>query len=127
MTILDEAGQDHWSRGLPEGVTQDDAEAFVWGGWEFNIGASEQVVSNRTTRPRAYSLVTGKNWDLLSMNRTRPGPWMSSTSRDEWRKRYAGQPVRLLITCRRDGYEPWIVLCEVRAEPVPRARIRFLG
>lgn len=37
---------------------------FVWGPWQFSTGASEQVASNRTTRPRAYSLTTGKNWDL---------------------------------------------------------------
>jgi hypothetical protein len=49
VTILDERGADHWAHGLPEGVTQAEAEAFVWGPWEFNTGASEQVVSNRTT------------------------------------------------------------------------------
>jgi hypothetical protein len=31
ITILDEAGQDHWTHGLPNGVTQEEAEAFVWG------------------------------------------------------------------------------------------------
>lgn len=46
ITILDEAGKDHWTRGLPDGVTQDEAEMFVWGPWEFSAGASAQVVSN---------------------------------------------------------------------------------
>ncbi len=34
VTILDGAGQDHWTRGLPDGVNQAEAEAeaFVWGG-----------------------------------------------------------------------------------------------
>ena len=31
VTILDEAGKDHWTRGLPDGVTQEEAEMFVWG------------------------------------------------------------------------------------------------
>jgi hypothetical protein len=44
--ILDETGSDHWARGLPDGVTQEQAEAFVWGPLEFNTGASDQVVSN---------------------------------------------------------------------------------
>ncbi len=51
VTILDDAVQDRWSRGLPAGVTQEEAEAFVWGPWEFNTGASKQVVSNRETVP----------------------------------------------------------------------------
>jgi hypothetical protein len=31
IAILDEAGKAHWTRGLPDGVTQDEAEIFVWG------------------------------------------------------------------------------------------------
>jgi hypothetical protein len=31
LSILDEAGRDHWTRGLPGDVTQEEAEAFVWG------------------------------------------------------------------------------------------------
>jgi hypothetical protein len=60
LTILDEADKVHWTHGLPDGVTREEAELFVWGPWEFNTGASEQVASNRTTRPRAYSLTTGR-------------------------------------------------------------------
>jgi hypothetical protein len=115
VTILDEAGADHWAHGLPDGVTQAEAEAFVWGGWEFNAGASAQVVSNRTTKPRAYSLVGGKNWDLLSMRHTQPGRWMTGKSAEQWQKQYRDKPVRLLLTCRREGYEPWTVLKQVKA------------
>ena len=93
------------------------AEAFIWGPWEFNTGASEQVVSNRVSRTRAYSLTTGKNWDLLPLTRTRPGRWMSPTSQDNWRKQYTDQPVRLLITCRRAGHEPWAVPYDAETEP----------
>jgi len=117
ITILDEAGKDHWTRGLPDGVTQAEAQMFVWGPWEFNTGASEQVVSNRVSRTRAYSLTTGKNWDLLPLTRTRPGRWMSPTSQDNWRKQYTDQPVRLLITCRRAGHEPWAVPYDAETEP----------
>lgn len=116
VTILDETGSDHWAYGLPQGVTQEEAEAFVWGPWEFNTGASTQVVSNRTTRPRAYSLVTGRNWDRLGLRRTQPGRWMPDNP-EQWRKQQAGKPIRLLFTCRRDGYEPWTVLYEVHVKP----------
>lgn len=126
ITILDEAGRDHWTCGLPDGVTQEQAETFVWGPWEFNTGASAQVVSNRETVPRTYSRVSGKNWDLLSLIPTRPGYWMTGTSQDDWRKQYRDHPVRLLITCRREGYEPWLVQRDVHAEYPKVARIRTI-
>jgi hypothetical protein len=113
VTILDEAGSDHWGHGLPDAVTQQEAEAFVWGPWEFNTGASAQVASNRTTKPRAYSLITGKNWDLLSLRRTQPGRWMTATSQEQWREQYEHTPIRLLLACRRTGYQPWVEFYEI--------------
>ena len=34
ITLQDESGVDHWGRGLPPGVTQEQAEAFAWGPWD---------------------------------------------------------------------------------------------
>ena len=116
ITIQDEAGRDHWRHGLPDRF-EEEAKAFVWGPWEFNTGASAQVISNRATITRPYSHVTGKNWDLLSMTRTRPGSWMTGTSEEDWRRQTADQPIRLLIACRREGYEPWLLPYEVTVEP----------
>ena len=53
-------------------MTQEEAEAFVWGPWEFNTNASVQIATNRVSQTRAYSRVTGKNWDLLPLRRTGP-------------------------------------------------------
>jgi type II secretory pathway pseudopilin PulG len=111
VAILDEAGADHWARGFPTGVSEEDARRFVWGPWEFNIGASAQVTGNRTTRPRPYSRPDGKNWDRLSLVRTRPGRWMDM-SPEQWQKQCEG-PIRLQITCQRGG-EQWILLHEVQ-------------
>jgi hypothetical protein len=125
ITILNESGQDHWANSLPDGVTQDEAQAFVWGPWEFNTGVPNQVVSNRESRTQPYSRVSGKNWVLLSLTETRPAKWMS-LSQDEWRKKWKGQPVRLLVTCICDGYEPWLIQRDVKVEHSPRAGIRFI-
>lgn len=122
FTILDESGKDHWSGGLPGRLTQEEAEAFVWGPWEFNTAASVQIVSNRESRPRPYSRVSGKNWDLLPLKRTQPGYWMSTYSQQQWQEDYEDQPIRLLITCRRAGYEPWTLLREVVAGARPEER-----
>jgi hypothetical protein len=126
VTIQDEYGTDHWGRALPGGVSQETAEAFVWGSWEFDTNADAQVVSSRQTRPRAYSLLNGKNWDVLTLAATRPGSWMTGTSTDKWRKERREQPIRLLVTCRRDGHQPWLVQFEVRPEYRKRARVRML-
>jgi hypothetical protein len=109
VTIQDEVGQDHWGRGLPGGVAAEGAEAFVSGPWEFNTGAGEQVVSNRQSRERPFDQVSGKNWELLSLTRMRPGRWMTGTSQDQWRKQWRDKPVRLLLTCRCEGYDPWFI------------------
>jgi hypothetical protein len=122
FTILDETGEDRWAGGLPGGLTQEQAEAFVWGPWEFNAMAAHQVVSNRESRPHPYSRVSGKNWDLLPLRRTEPSQWMSTYSQQQWQAEYEDQPIRLLITCRRAGYEPWTLLHEVLAGPGPEER-----
>jgi hypothetical protein len=112
IKILDEAGADHWGRGLPASVSQEEAESFVWGPWEFNDGATQQVTSNRTTKPRPYSRVDGKNWDRLSLRRTRPGHWMASDP-GAWQRERSG-PMRVSISCRRAPFDPWFLLCDVR-------------
>jgi hypothetical protein len=106
ITILDDDQADHWARGLPQGVSREEADAFVWGGWEFDTAASAQVVSNRTSRPRPYSLADGKNWDHLSLTRTRPARWMTGTGPDQWQSQYDDKPIRLSITCCLEGHEP---------------------
>jgi hypothetical protein len=111
ISILNEAGADHWAHGMPATVSEEEARQFVWGPWEFNTGASAQVVDNRTTRPRSYSRSDGKNWDRLSINRTRPGHWMSMDA-EQWQRQREG-PIRLKITCQRAG-ERWSVLHEVQ-------------
>jgi hypothetical protein len=118
IEILDEAGQDHWARGFPDGFEKE-AARFVWGPWEFNAGAAFQVADNKVTKPRRYSRVDGKNWDRLSLKRTRPGSWMTGTMPDAWQKQVQG-PMRLSVNCRREGYAPWYLLYEVSAQaPVP--------
>ena len=90
VTIQDEYGIDHWGRGLPDGVSQETAEAFVWGPWEFDTNAGAQVVSSRQSRPRAYSLLSGKNWDVLTLAATRPGSCMTGNQPGQVAERAAG-------------------------------------
>lgn len=97
---------------------------FVWGPWEFDVNASGQVVSSRQTRP--YFLLSGKNWDVLALAATRPGSWMTGTAPDKRRKERRQQPVRLLLTRRREGHSPWLVPLEVRPEYPKTAKARMI-
>lgn len=117
VKILDESGKEHWGSRLPTDVTQEEAEAFVWGPWEFLTAAAVQILSNRQSRPRPYSLPTGKNWDRLPLTRTRPGRWMGTYTQKHWQQDFEGQPIRLLITCRHEGYDPWLLLKEIDTSP----------
>lgn len=112
VTILDETGQDHWGQSFPPGLTPQQADEFVWGPWEFNAAATEQVISRRTSKARPYSRRTGKNWDRLDVRRTEPGAWMNNMSETAWRQERSG-PLRLRLVCRREGYEEWTVFHDV--------------
>lgn len=112
MFVLDETGQDHWARGLPQGVTREEAAEFVWGPWQFDTGATDQVINKRRTKPRPYSRPDGRNWDRLALQRTMAGRWMSPQTTQQWRDQHRG-PIRLAITCAAAGYQPWTVTYEV--------------
>lgn len=118
IRIIDEAWTNHWSNGLPDGVSQKEAEAFVWGPWEFNEDASNRVANSRTSRPRHYSRADGKNWEILELRLTRPGRWMLM-SIESWQEQQKGEPIRLSIACRRKGYEPWTLHLEVQPDKGP--------
>lgn len=51
---------------------------------------------------------------------------MGGTSREDWLKRWHGQPLRLLVTCHCEGYDPWFIQREVRIDHPPQARIRVI-
>jgi hypothetical protein len=47
---------------------------------------------------------------------------MSTYSQQQWQEEYENQPIRVLITCRRSGYEPLTLLEEVSAGAGPEER-----
>jgi len=112
LTILDETGQNHRFSTPPGGLTQKQYDRFLWAPWEFNAGASSQVIDNRQTHPRSYSWIDGKDWDYLHLKRTQAGTWMSDSQRQSWREARNG-PLRLLITARH-GDDTWHQLHQVK-------------
>jgi hypothetical protein len=112
LAILDEVGHDHWTYGLPDGVTEGEADAFVCP-YEFNTDASEQVASNRWSEPRRFSHLKGNNWGSCHCGEHGPGRWMGSTTPEKWCAGQEGKPIRLQILCRREGYDFSLLLQDV--------------
>jgi len=43
-----------------------------------------------------------------------------------WRQQYADDPLRLTITCTREGHAPWVIPIDVRIEPGPTGQQRAI-
>ncbi|BCL26738.1 hypothetical protein ACFFS2_00435 [Streptomyces aurantiacus] len=60
------------------------------------------------------------------MERTRSPFWWEGNDREErWRDKWLNLPMRLVLTCRREGFELWTVPYEVDVPEAPR--VRFVG
>jgi hypothetical protein len=90
------------------GPTAEEIAAQVWGPYRFVPGVDGADKSGRGVEP--VSLMLG-DWRPFSLERTRPPTWSNDDAK--WRRQYADQPVRLEITCQRDGYSPWVIPLEV--------------
>jgi hypothetical protein len=116
VRILDERWHDHGGRPTPGGPSAEDIAKHVWGPWEFNTGASEQVADNRTSRSRAYSRETSQDWDRFSLVVTAPPYWATGRTQQQWLRQHAGQPLRLLLSCRLGDYR-WELPYDVHVDP----------
>ena len=110
IQIVDEKGATG-ADSRPVEASETEASLVVWGPWEFSTSTNSQVSDKRTTVPRRYSRVTGKNWADLALNRTQPEHWMIDTP-EMWRQQRI-ENLRLAITCRRGPYPEWYLLCDV--------------
>jgi hypothetical protein len=104
IRILDERWRDHGTSTIAGSPTPEQVAKVLYGPWEFNPGASAQVISNRETRPRRYERSTGQDWDFLVLQPARPPAWAGSVSPQQWLEQFAGQPIRLLLTCHHGDY-----------------------
>lgn len=94
------------------GESEQEIADTVWGPYRFKPGIDHATANGRTSP--AVSLELGE-WLKRAMEESFPPSW---TDRESWRDRYAGQPVRLWVRCRREGYKPWTLTCNVQiADP----------
>jgi hypothetical protein len=100
-------------------VDPDEWAAQLWGPYELlATGRNEVAADGRTAGPFALALGNGRTFPLT---RTDPPPWWTHREAEAgWRARWLGKPVRLVFTCRRDGFEPWVVPYEVEIPVEPQ-------
>ncbi|MDQ0836115.1 hypothetical protein QF032_007959 [Streptomyces achromogenes] len=94
-------------------------DAQVWGPLRFVPGV-DGADANGQTIP-AFPLRVGVGWPL-ALERT-PPLWQEGDDREaRWRDKWFNTPMRLVFTCRRDGFVPWVVPYEVDVPQAPRVR-----
>ncbi|MFE9850366.1 hypothetical protein ACFYPN_16355 [Streptomyces sp. NPDC005576] len=94
---------------------QEDLDAQVWGPFRFAAGADGADVTGRTVTPISLTVGRGRPF---SVERTRPPYWQEGPDREErWTRQWEDKPVKLVIRCRKEGFEPWVVPYTVEVPP----------
>jgi hypothetical protein len=94
-------------------LTQDDADAFVWGPFRFTPAINGTDEHGRG--PKAFPLDVGAGTSR-AMQRTRPALWMEGKSQAVWQGENAGNPIRLVLTCRH-GDDEWVIARRLENPP----------
>jgi hypothetical protein len=115
VTIRDEGGVDRLGQMIAGPVTREDVVAHVWAPRRFDTGAKDQALDETGRQARAHLIREVGSWHPLMLTPSQPPDWSAPTPHDvpaavkSWDEDYADRPLRLLITCRREGHEPWHV------------------
>ena len=90
------------------GLSAEQLADAIWGPYRFSPDVRDTDRLGREHGP--FSLPKQEPYKL-SLEPSLVPSWF--TVPDMWRRQYEGTPIRLEITCRRDGYEPWVVPFEI--------------
>ncbi|MFI6341303.1 hypothetical protein [Streptomyces sp. NPDC050535] len=103
---------------LAGGSTEEQVTAKVWGPMRFVPGSDGADRNGHTVVPFALAVGRGRPFAL---ERTRSPLWWDGNDREErWRDKWISLPMRLVLTCRREGFDPWTVPYEVDVPEVLR-------
>lgn len=97
-------------------LSQDQIAEVIWGPYRFNPGQRGTSQNGRTHGP--ISLPAHEPYPV-SLEQSIPPSWTAPS----WRAQYEDKPVRLEITCRREGYAPWTLCYEIDAKPDPADQV----
>jgi hypothetical protein len=98
------------------GVTQEQISRVIWGPYRLNRGVRDTDPDGRAHGP--FRLPKNEPYPL-QLEQTTPPSW---TTPEFWHQ-YEDKPVRLEITCRSAGHEPWILRLEAEPGSEPRVEV----
>ncbi|MFD3418848.1 hypothetical protein [Streptomyces decoyicus] len=105
---------------LPNGPSQEDLNAQVWGPYRFTHGADGADINGQTVAPFSLRVGAGRPF---SVEKTWPPRWIRGDSTaQQWTDQWLNMPVRLILTCIREGFNQWTVPYEVEVPQAPRVR-----
>jgi len=97
-------------------LTQDQVSEVIWGPYRFNPGQRGTGRHGRCHGP--FSLPRREPYPV-SLEQSIAPSWTGPG----WRTQYEDKPVRLEITCRREGHAPWTLRYEVDVKPDPAGQV----
>jgi hypothetical protein len=115
VTLRDEGGVDRTGQMIAGTVAGEEVLTHIWGPRRFDTMAEDQALDDTGRRARAHLIREVGSWHGLMLTPSRPPAWSAPMPDDMalavkcWGEEYADKPLRVRITCRRDGYELWHV------------------
>lgn len=94
-------------------ATQEELDQQIWGPYMLKPYGGGADGFGRASIPT--SLAVGERWRWY-LQPTAPPRWV--TDLNSWLRQYEDAPIRLTLTCEREGYEPWVLRREI---PQPQA------
>jgi hypothetical protein len=90
------------------GLTAEQLADAIWGPYRLK---PEVRHTDRLGREHGPFILPRQEPYKLSLEPSTVPSWF--TVPEMWRRDFEGAPIRLEITCRREGYEPWVLLREI--------------
>ena len=98
-------------------LTQEQISGTIWGPYRLNPGMRDTSPNGRAHGP--FRLRKHEPYPL-QLEQAIASSW---TDPGSWRSQYEDKPVRLEITCRRAGHEPWVAQLEAEVAPDPGSQV----
>jgi hypothetical protein len=98
-------------------LTQEQISEVIWGPYRLNPGMRDTDSCGRVHGP--FRLPKREPYPIQLEQSMAPA-WATPSF---WRNQYDDKPVRLELTCRREGHEPWILRLEADTKPDPATQV----
>lgn len=98
-------------------LTQQQITEVIWGPYRLNPAVRDTDSCGRAHGP--FRLPKHEPYPIQLEQSMAPA-W---TTPSFWKNQYEDKPVRLELTCRREGHEPWILRLEADIKPDPATQV----